>query len=353
MGVATVNAMRQATFSKTTRTLLVTLVVAGMLLQPGLAGSGQAAAQDSVANTSAANPIEAQPAQGADNPAPTQSAGTVTAAGSAQTGAAIDCSDPIPGFKARLFAEDEVMFSYRYRDDNQSLRTQLVDFDGSKLVAKESKYYGGTSALSNVRRLGNTGADLNGDGKAELVTALRDKSERLAATTDSTTATEWYADGDAFKGDDLTWVNADAANLDRTGSDDEVAIAFEDDNDDIQVVALDGSSAGQIGNSANKMLGNWYDPKDGDGHGDVSYVTVATGDLNGDGYNNEIVTVFHDGNDDLQMLVVRRNPNNTMSLLWNKSWTNHDRGNVRARRQLLAQPAADRRDYGRPGRRHA
>mgnify|MGYP000866563272 CR=1 FL=1 len=332
------NTMRQGTFAKTTRSLLVVLVVASMLLQPGLVGSAQAATQNSVASAahtapfavpssatsaapqaSAANPFQAEPAQGADIPAPTQPAGT---------GAAIDCNDPIPGFKARLFAEDEVMFSYRYRDDNQSLRTQLVDFDGSKLVAKESKYYGGTSALSDVRRLGNTGADLNGDDKAELVTVLRDKSERLAATTDSSTTSEWYADGDAYKGDHLTWLNTDAGNLDRTGSDEEVAVAFEDDNDDIQVVALDGNSAGQIGNSANKMLGNWYDPKDGDGRGDVSYVAVATGDLNGDGYDNEIVTVFRDGNEDLQMLVVRRNPNNTMSLLWNKSWTNHERGDV-------------------------
>ena len=328
------NTITQATLAKTTRTLLAVLVVASMLLQPGLVGSAQAAARDSVARAPYAAPDsvpsaaqytaqQTEPMPGTDSPAPAQGAGTT-----AGTGAAIDCSDPIPGFKARLFAEDEVMFSYRYRDDNQSLRTQLVDFDGSKLTAKESKYYGGASALSNVRRLSNTGADLNGDGKAELVTALRDKSERLAATTDSTTTSEWYADSDAFKGDNLTWVNADAGNLDRTGSDEEVAIAFEDDNNDIEVVALDGNSSGQIGNSANKMLGNWYDPKDGDGRGDVSYVAVATGDLNGDGYNNEIVTVFRDGNDDLQMLVVRRNPNNSMSLLWNKSWTNHDRGDV-------------------------
>jgi uncharacterized repeat protein (TIGR01451 family) len=226
-----------------------------------------------------------------------------------------------------------VFLSYRYRDDNQALRTQVLDTPDRKLqlAAGGYQYYGSTSALASVRRLGNTAVDLNGDRKAELVTALRDKSTRLAVTTNSPTKNEWYADGDAFEGDHLEWISAAAGDLDSGAGgthDDEVAVAFEDDNNDIQVLVLDGSSSGQIREAPNKQLGRWYDPDDHEGRGDVSYVAVATGDLDGDGFDNEIAATFRDGNENLQLLVLRRLPDGTMQLLWNRAWTNHERGDV-------------------------
>lgn len=245
----------------------------------------------------------------------------------------IDCNDPIPGQKARLFGDEEVLVNYRYRDDNTSLRSLILDNSGSNLTQLESKYYGGTSALSSIRRLSLAGADLNGDDKTELVSVLRDKSERIAAVSNAVPTSEWYADGDEYKGDNLNWFSPAAGDLDRSRLDqvaggDEVAIAFEDDNDDIRIMVVDGQPTGAVQAGANKPLGLWYDPDDHDGRGDVGYVTSAVGDLNGDGYDDEIVAAFHDGNDNLQVLIVRLNEDGTTTLLWNRYWTNYDRGDV-------------------------
>jgi hypothetical protein len=65
-------------------------------------------------------------------------------------------------------------------------------------------------------------------------------------------------------------------------------------------------------------------------------VAAATGDLDGDGYDNEIVTIFRDSDKHLQCLILRRLADQKqLDLLWHKRWTDHDRGDV-AKIQIMA-----------------
>ena len=89
-----------------------------------------------------------------------------------------------------------------------------------------------------------------------------------------------------------------------TGADEEVVVAFGDQNNDIRLVTLDGDSAGNIGTALNNAYGSYSDTASG--RGDVDYVAVDAGDINGDGYDDEIVTAFQDSNNDLQVLTLRR-----------------------------------------------
>jgi hypothetical protein len=272
-------------------------------------------------------PLIAQPPAVAATPPPVAQASVATAAPDA-VAATINCNDPPPGERARVLAEDEVFLSYRYKEDNESLRTRLVDNDGMNLVDKLYTSYSSNEALTKVRQIAVTAADLNGDDKYEMISAVRDKHDRIGVVSSASVSHEWYADGDHYKSEDIKWVDIAAGDLDRSGAGDEVVVAFADTYSDIRVVLLDGNSAGYIRHSANQNFGVWTDSSSSNGRGSVSYVAVAAGDLNGDGFDDEIAVAFRDGNRDLQLLILRRNADGTVTLLWSRAWTNHDRGEV-------------------------
>jgi hypothetical protein len=272
-------------------------------------------------------PLIAQPLAVAATPPPVAQASVATAAPDA-VAATINCNDPPPGERARVLAEDEVFLSYRYKEDNESLRTRLVDNDGMNLVDKLYTSYSSNEALTRVRQIAVTAADLNGDDKYEMISAVRDKHDRIGVVSSASVSHEWYADGDHYKSEDIKWVDIAAGDLDRSGAGDEVVVAFADTYSDIRVVLLDGNSAGYIRHSANQNFGVWTDSSSSNGRGSVSYVAVAAGDLNGDGFDDEIAVAFRDGNRDLQLLILRRNADGTVTLLWSRAWTNHDRGEV-------------------------
>lgn len=308
-------------------TLLTLLLLISMLpqaAQAGLMTNRPAASAPSVAHSSVAATAQFNTEQSPAQPAPGQPDSADLAGATVPQ---LDCTKPIPGQKARLFTENELLLSYRFRDNDQSLHTWVFDNRGQDIVSVAGKSYSSVNGLTDVAWMGNTAADLNGDGRAETVSAVRDKSKHIGVTTNSDSIYEWYADLDAFTGDNLKWISAAAGNLDRASGDDEVVVAMEDDNNDLEVLFLAGNSSGQIGNSVNHVMGQFRDP-DHYARGDVSDVAVATGDLNGDGYNNEVVTVFRDGNADLQAVILRRNSDNSVTTLWSRSWTNHERGNV-------------------------
>ncbi len=236
-------------------------------------------------------------------------------------------TDPPTGNRVKIRSDDDIMIVARHHHDDQILRKYVADYNGG-LSVTSSTAYSTISALTDVRYLAIAAADLNGDGTAEQVLAFRDKSERLGAISSAsgTTGTSWYRDGDRYKGDNLRWVDIAAGDLDRSGHDDEVAIAFEDDYNAIHVVLLNGAADGTIANAVNQDYGNWTDNGGySTGLNDVGNVTVAVGDLNGDGYKDEIVTVMSDGNKHLHVVILRRNDDGTMTALYNQYWTSHDR----------------------------
>lgn len=267
-------------------------------------------------------------------PAYSQGLSSSEAAGNAEPAAApaataTSCpSDPPTGLKSKIVAEDEIGFVYRYKDEGY-LRHKTVDLTGPTTLAEVAfKKYSSMDALTSVSWTSAAAADVNGDGKKEIVSAVQDKNKRLAVITNGPNNYEWYYDSSAWKGDNVDWIGIAAGNLDRTGADEEVVVAFGDQNNDIRLVVLDGDSAGNIGTTLNSTYGYYSDTASG--RGDVDYVAVGAGDINGDGYDDEIVTAFQDSNSDLQVLILRRDPSatNSMRLLWSKSWTDNGRGDV-------------------------
>ena len=237
-------------------------------------------------------------------------------------------SVPPTGMKAKIVAEDEIGFVYRYKDEGY-LRHKTVDLTAPTTLAEVAfKKYSSMDALTSVGWISTAAADVNGDGKKEIVSAVQDKNKRLAVITNGPNNYEWYYDSSAWKGDNVDWIEVAAGNLDRTGADEEVVVAFGDQNNDIRLVALDGDSAGNIGTALNNTYGFYSDTASG--RGDVDHVAVDAGDINGDGYDDEIVTAFQDSNNDLQVLILRRDTTatNSMRLLWSKSWTDNGRGDV-------------------------
>lgn len=269
---------------------------------------------------------QGQPPAYAQNLSPSQPAGDVL---TTPAPTPTPCpSDPPTGIKAKIVGEDEIGFVYRYKDEAY-LRHKTVDLTAPTTLAEVAfKKYSGMDALTSVYWISSVAADVNGDGKSELVTASQDKYKRLAVITNGPGNYEWYYDSAAWKGDNVDWIEVAAGNLDRTGADDEAVAAFGDQNNDIRLVALDGDSAGNIGTALNSTYGFYTDSAAG--RGDVDFVAVATGDINGDGYDDEIVTAFQDSNNDLQVLILRRDTSatNSMRLLYSKSWTDNSRGDV-------------------------
>lgn len=108
-------------------------------------------------------------------------------------------ADPPTGMKAKIVAEDEIGFVYRYEDDGY-LRHKTVDLtDPTTLAEVAFKKYSSMDALTSVGWISTAAADVNGDGKKEIVSAVQDKNKRLAVITNGPKSYEWYYDSSAWK----------------------------------------------------------------------------------------------------------------------------------------------------------
>jgi len=229
-------------------------------------------------------------------------------------------TDPPPGQTARLIGDDEIQVFYRY--DPSYLRNQVVNWDEANgLLAKGStKNWSNNSKLAQGWWLNAAASDLNGDHKAELLAGFQNVDQQLGAIADpftTVTAYDWSHSGGRFDGGSLDDVDVAAGNLDRSSDNsDEIALAFRDDEEDIHVVVLDGASNGTILNADDSKTSDaWWDHRTEE-RGDVHHVTVATGDLNGDGNDNEIVTAYKDSGSDLQVIVLRQQSDATLKQIY-------------------------------------
>ncbi len=225
-----------------------------------------------------------------------------------------DPNNPIPGRTARLIGDDDLMLAFRYTSGQTYLRTKVfVDAIGS-LSANWSKSFDNATSWPELQKgewLDAVDADLDGDHKAELAVGLKNATNDIAAFADhfnaSATYTDWYKDSDRTSGGTLRHVSVAAGNLDKSADgSDEVVLAYADDYADFHVDVLDGDSAGRIGSADNTQIADlWHDHHTSPERGDTWDYSVATGDLNGDGYDNEFVTAFNDSSNDLQVIAMR------------------------------------------------
>ncbi|MCB0074119.1 MAG: hypothetical protein KDE20_21790, partial [Caldilineaceae bacterium] len=238
----------------------------------------------------------------------------------------IDCDHPIPGEKAMLIGEDEIAIVY-HTDKHKALTDVYWDASGSNLVYKDGSYRSMLVPLQDIAWPAITWGDLNGDGQYEYISVFRDNNKRVGAITDKTSATWYWYNGNAvWEGDDVAYLDVATGDLDRADGDDEIVIAFRNDTNDIHVGVLNGDSSGGIAQTANTLYGEWTDSTNN--RGDVDHVAVATGDLDGDGYDDEIVVVFKDKAADLQAMVLRRD-GATLTPLWlSGGMTAEGRGDV-------------------------
>jgi uncharacterized repeat protein (TIGR01451 family) len=183
------------------------------------------------------------------------------------------------------------------------------------------------SDLNEVGWLSVNSGDLDGDGKAEIISAFKDHNGRLgliANPANPVNTPYWYNGTDRFAGGDLGWIDVAAGDLDRKRDNDEIVIAFKDHYSDIHVVVVDGSA--QIPGVAGVQLAEWW--KDDLERGSVNHVSVATGDLDGDGLKDEIVVAYKDSGSDLQVQILQYNGTATLQELWRIDSRDNGRDNV-------------------------
>ncbi len=170
-------------------------------------------------------------------------------------------------------------------------------------------------------------ADLGGNDQFMAVMAFRDSEQRLAIgiPTEDGVVQTWYSDSANAQGKNVDWIDIAAGNLngaDTKDNMDEVVVAFKDDSKAINIMvpaAID---------TPNKVTA-YYRDDSSYGRGNVNYVSAAAGDLDGDGYDNEIIVVFKDGNKNLQTLILREQAGSQeLKLLWSRSWTDNYRHGI-------------------------
>jgi hypothetical protein len=226
-----------------------------------------------------------------------------------------NCSQPLPGQTARLVGDDEIFLLYRDGATPRYLRDKVINDANGTLTSVRDKSWSSIAKLGENWWLSAAAGDLNGTSdnarKAQLIAAFKNKDEQIAAISDpfsSAADNDWWAVmGGRTDGGNLKDVSVATGNLDSSSDgSDEIALAFRDDAEDYHVMVLDGKSDGTILDADDRQaIDKWEDHSPGNERGNTYHYSVATGDLNGDGFDNEIVTVFKDSGKDLQVVVLR------------------------------------------------
>ena len=248
----------------------------------------------------------------------------------------IDCNNSPAGQHAKLGGDDEIVVSFM--NGSIALQIDKLDNDGVKTDLIVDWGWGDHGAYRNlVIYPVVTTADLDGDGKDEVVSSFMDQRSYLQTVSLKNPeaqiedlAFDYLEDGTHTWQDYNSWwasIDTAAGNLDAARWDgdaaEEVAVAFSDRNHDLNLVLLDGESDGGISPWPTEWKSTDH------GRGNANSVNVAVGDLDGDGYDNEIVLAIVDGNNDLQVIILKIDSGgfSINEVGWN-SWTDDDRGNI-------------------------
>lgn len=220
--------------------------------------------------------------------------------------AAVDCADPSrpPGaYRIKLLQENEIAVTNG--DDLGLYDASFLDYQSESLTHYLSKTPGSGDDWGT-----STAVDFNGSGTRKILTVYRDTDRMLKATVVGTSYPvqhEWRAGLGRQQGANVGYIRVAAGNLQRRTDGRETAvIAFRNDDLDLEMIALDGGAQtdGGIGQLDGTALAT-FPPSVLNGRGDVSHVSVAAGDLDGNGVDDEIVTAFKDGHNHLQVMVTR------------------------------------------------
>jgi hypothetical protein len=241
-----------------------------------------------------------------------QTAPPDAAAAPAAPAAAVDCTDStLPGPAQRFFLarDDEVGVLYQGTSDNPNW--WYYDYSNGALTSPSGN---GTGYALDSSWMRGTRADLNGDGYDEFVYAYRNDGASGELEVNSVVwhpgivnvRDVWQPNTGRLTGGEVSFIDVAAGNLSRnTSGTQQVVIAASNHDHDLEMIILTGDGSGNLwpdsglipsGGQYHHMLA---------GQDTVHHVAVATGDLNGDGYKDEIVTAFSDSDGALQVLVTR------------------------------------------------
>ena len=235
--------------------------------------------------------------------------------------------DPPMGQRAKLLDDREIGVVFTENKSSESFYYALDNPRDTKDLVYTADMGCSGGACKSIQTPAITMADLGGNDQFMAVMAFRDSEQRLAIgiPTEDGVVESWYSDSANAQGKNVDWINIAAGNLngaDTKDNSDEIVVAFKDDSKAINIMvpaAVD----------APNQVAAYYRDDSTYGRGNVNYVSAATGDLDGDGYDNEIITVFKDGNKNLQVMILREQAGSQeLKLLWHRSWADHYRHGI-------------------------
>lgn len=231
------------------------------------------------------------------------------------TPSSLDCSKSPFGQRLLITGENEPYVTFR----SSAGAPVAYTFDrygtpGSEELDRTWTFSNSDLARKTITLQKDVAADLNGDGRSELVMSFKDANNgtQLISLTNngSGTRTPYYYAAPNLNNYSETAIAA--GNLDRSSNgDDEIAWGFIDSDGMTQIFMFDGNASGAIGHADGYAQGYWRRSA-ATGRVGVHYLDMATGDLDNDGYDDEIVLAFMDSQSMVQVVVLKYQPGYTL-----------------------------------------